>query len=96
MKKWVMKILLTLGNFLFPKMKKTNRNLISEKEYMKELTEQIDELRDICSLIEASILEEPPIATKEGGIIKDGFHEQVDSLREAKREGKNRYVFFEK
>lgn len=60
-----------------------------EKEYLKELSEQIDDLKDLCSLIEASIQDEPPIATKEGGIIKDGFHPQVDSLRQAKTEGKN-------
>ena len=60
-----------------------------EKDYLKELAEQIDPLDDLYQLIEASILEEPPIATKEGGIIKDGFHAQVDSLREAKSEGKN-------
>ena len=60
-----------------------------EKDYLKELAEQIDPLDDLYQLIEASILEEPPIATKEGGIIKDGFHPQVDSLREAKSEGKN-------
>ena len=60
-----------------------------EKEYLKELSKQIDTLQDLCSLIEASIQEEPPIATKEGGIIKDGFHSQVDSLRQAKTEGKN-------
>ena len=60
-----------------------------EKDYLKELAEQIDPLIDLYQLIDASILEEPPIATKEGGIIKDGFHPQVDSLREAKSEGKN-------
>ena len=60
-----------------------------EKDYLKELAEQIDPLSDLYQLIDASILEEPPIATKEGGIIKDGFHPQVDSLREAKSEGKN-------
>ena len=60
-----------------------------EKEYLKELAEQIDDLKDLCNLIEASIEEEPPIASKEGGIIKSGFHPQVDSLRQAKTEGKN-------
>jgi len=60
-----------------------------EKEYLKELEEQMDDMKDLCSLIEASIQDEPPIATKEGGIIKDGFHPQVDSLRHAKTEGKN-------
>ena len=49
----------------------------------------MDSLDDLYQLIDASILEEPPIATKEGGIIKDGFHPQVDSLRQAKSEGKN-------
>ncbi len=60
-----------------------------EKEYLQELAMQIDPLEDLYQLIDASILEEPPIATKEGGIIKDGFHPQVDSLRQAKSEGKN-------
>ena len=60
-----------------------------EKEYLQELALQIDSLDDLYQLIDASILEEPPIATKEGGIIKDGFHPQVDSLRQAKSEGKN-------
>ena len=59
------------------------------KEYLQELALQIDPLEDLHQLIDASILEEPPIATKEGGIIKDGFHPQVDSLRLAKSEGKN-------
>ena len=59
------------------------------KEYLQELALQIDPLEDLHQLIDASILEEPPIATKEGGIIKDGFHPQVDSLRQAKSEGKN-------
>ena len=60
-----------------------------EKDYLVQLREQIDSLEDIYHLIEASIQEEPPIATKEGNIIKDGFHSQVDSLRKAKTEGKN-------
>ena len=60
-----------------------------EKEYLQEISNQIDSLDDLYQLINASILEEPPIATKEGGIIKDGFHSQVDSLRQAKSEGKN-------
>ena len=60
-----------------------------EKEYLQELALQMDSLDDLYQLIDASILEEPPIATKEGGIIKDGFHPQVDSLRQAKSEGKN-------
>lgn len=56
---------------------------------LKKLHMDLDPLEDICSLIEDSIVEEPPIAVKEGGIIKDGYHEEVDRLRKAKTEGKN-------
>ncbi len=54
----------------------------------KEILEEFDTLEDICSLIERSINEEPPISSRDGGIIKEGFHETVDSLRHAKTEGK--------
>ena len=36
---------------------------------------------DITSAIESSIIEEPPITIREGGIIKDGFNEDIDKLR---------------
>lgn len=55
---------------------------------LKELYDEIDTLEELCQLISASITEEPPIAMKEGGIIKEGYHEQVDMLRNAKVEGK--------
>lgn len=55
---------------------------------IKELEEKLDTLEDIYHLIDDSISEEPPILTKEGGIIKDGFHETIDSLRHAKTDGK--------
>ncbi|MBH1940862.1 DNA mismatch repair protein MutS [Mobilitalea sibirica] len=50
---------------------------------------ELDSLEDIHQLIEESIAEEPPLNVKEGGIIKEGFHEEVDRLRKAKTEGKN-------
>ena len=53
------------------------------------IQEQMDDLSDICSLIERAILEEPSLTIKEGGIIKDGFDEHIDCLRVAKNEGKN-------
>lgn len=54
----------------------------------KEITEELDVLDDITSLIENSINEDPPINIKEGGIIKEGYNEEVDRLRKAKTEGK--------
>ena len=53
-----------------------------------EETEQIDELQDICELLERAIVEDPPLALKEGGIIKDGYQEEIDSCRSAARDGK--------
>lgn len=55
---------------------------------LQELNESLDTLEDLCQLIENAIEDEPPIAVKEGGIIKTGFHEEVDKLRNAKTEGK--------
>ena len=54
----------------------------------KEITEELDALDDITSLIDNSINEDPPINIKEGGIIKEGYNEEVDRLRKAKTEGK--------
>ena len=48
----------------------------------------MDELDDIYELIESSIVDDPPISVKEGGIIKYGFNEDVDRLRDAAANGK--------
>lgn len=50
--------------------------------------EEIEGLEDICQLIRMAIAEEPPITIREGGMIRDGFDENVDMLRSAKRDGK--------
>lgn len=51
--------------------------------------EQMDTLEDVCSLIEKSIIDEPPVSVKEGNIIKTGYNDEVDTLRKATTEGKN-------
>jgi len=55
---------------------------------LKEINSDLDTLEDITSLIEQSIEEEPPITVREGGMIKEGYHEEVDRLRRAKTDGK--------
>ncbi len=57
-------------------------------DLLKEINEQIDSLDDVYSLIKNSINEEPPITVKEGGIIKEGYNEEIDRLRSAKSDGK--------
>ena len=49
---------------------------------------RLDELQDVCDLIDRAIVEEPPIQIKDGGIIKEGYNEEIDRLRAAKTEGK--------
>ena len=55
---------------------------------LTEIRENMDPLQDIHKLIADAITEEPPIAIKEGGIIKEGFNETIDSLKKAKTDGK--------
>ena len=53
-----------------------------------DIYEKMDGLEDLCQLIEGAINDDPPIALKDGGIIKDGFNEDIDKYRQAKTEGK--------
>ena len=59
-----------------------------QSSLLSELEKEMDDLSDLYELIDASIIEEPPISIRDGGIIKEGFHEEVDRLRNAKTEGK--------
>ena len=65
-----------------------NLLLDSKVTTVRELGEGLDTLEDLCSLIDSSISEDAPVTIKEGGIIKTGYSEKVDSLRNAKTEGK--------
>ncbi len=53
------------------------------------LAEQVTGLPDLAELIARAIVEEPPLALKEGGLIRDGFDAGLDELRAAMREGKD-------
>ena len=55
---------------------------------LPEIHEDMDPLQDLYDLIERAIVEEPPIVTREGGMIKEGYNEEADKLRHAKTEGK--------
>lgn len=56
---------------------------------LRDLYENLDELKDIYELIDHSIVDEPPISVKEGGLIKMGYDEEIDKLKTATTEGKN-------
>ncbi len=54
----------------------------------RELYDALDPLEDLCTLVKKAIKDEPPLAMKEGGIIRDGYNAEVDKLRLAKSDGK--------
>ena len=55
---------------------------------LKKIDERMDCLEDIYDLIEKSIQDEPPIMIREGGMIKEGYNEDVDKFRLSRTEGK--------
>ena len=59
-----------------------------EAPLLREILENMDPMQDIHKLIDDAVTEEPPIAIKEGGSIKEGFNETIDSLKKAKTDGK--------
>lgn len=59
-----------------------------QSDLLKELYEELDPLQDLCTLVSDALIDDPPLAMKEGGIIRDGYNEEVDRLRSAKTEGK--------
>ncbi len=62
-----------------------NRN----SKLINELYDELDVLEDVADLIDKSIIDEPPVSVKEGGIIKSTYSEEVNKLRTASTEGKN-------
>ena len=63
-------------------LKKTNSSLLNR------LYNDLDELQDVYKLINEAIIDEPPISVKEGGIIKQCYNSEVDTLKKATTDGK--------
>ncbi|MFX1399814.1 MAG: DNA mismatch repair protein MutS, partial [Promethearchaeota archaeon] len=72
--------------------------ILLEKSRIPEISNflsKIDDFRELRSLIETSIKEEPPVTIKEGNIIKDGFDSKVDQLRDLLHNGKKYLLEYE-
>ena len=54
-----------------------------------ELASQLSESPHLVELISRAIVDEPPLAVKEGGMIRDGFDASLDELKRATTDGKN-------
>ena len=72
--------------FQVPKIKYTLETL--DAPAFADLEKQLDPLSDVASLIENSIVEDPPISVTDGGVIKDGYDQQLDEYRDAMNNGK--------
>lgn len=53
-----------------------------------DLEKRLDPLGDVADLIDRAIIADPPISVTDGGVIKDGYNEQLDQYRDAMNNGK--------
>lgn len=60
----------------------------SEQPILRKFAERIDPCREALDLVEEAIAENPPISVKEGGVIRDGYDKQLDTYRDASKNGK--------
>lgn len=56
---------------------------------LRHLAEQVHTHDDVVILIDAAIVDQPPVTVQEGGVIREGYSSELDSLRQAVREGKD-------
>ncbi|NME96971.1 DNA mismatch repair protein MutS [Aneurinibacillus aneurinilyticus] len=71
-----------------PMLKRTLRELAGSSEALRDVAGRLDHCPDIINMIDTGIVDDPPIVIKEGGLIKEGYHDYLDKLRTASREGK--------
>lgn len=75
----------SLGNL--PRIKKV---LSASKDHvMKSLARGIAEFTLLKELLEKSVIDSPPVSIRDGGIIKEGFHSEVDTLRSMTTRGRD-------
>ncbi len=66
-----------------------------ESPLLSDLRKNLDLLPDMVELISMAIVDDPPFVMREGGLIRDGYHEELDELRSISREGKGWIVRLE-
>ncbi|MDD2520042.1 MAG: DNA mismatch repair protein MutS [Kiritimatiellae bacterium] len=55
---------------------------------LRELAAAIEPQDDLVARIDRALVDEPPMAIREGGVIRKGFHAGLDELRAAAHDGK--------
>ena len=88
--------LLNLKSFLerVPRIQTVLRTALSG--LLKDLLKVMQPFPELTELIGRSIVESPPLTVKEGGMIREGFSEALDELRQLERQGRSWLIDFEK
>jgi DNA mismatch repair protein MutS len=73
---------------LVPKIKSVFSENLVKSLVLKKIANEIDDLKDVVEIIESAISDSPPLTVKEGGIIKKGYNEQLDELKDIASGGK--------
>ncbi len=60
----------------------------AESDRLRDLRDALDPLADVRDLIDRAIVADPPLEITEGGIVAEGYDEDLDRLRETARDGK--------
>ncbi|MBW3113749.1 DNA mismatch repair protein MutS [Bacillus sp. MCCB 382] len=58
-------------------------------EATDELVNRLDPCEELTDLLEQALVENPPLSIKEGSLIQDGYHDELDQYRDASKNGKS-------
>lgn len=68
---------------------RTHLEALGDRQLLKSLTPRLRDFSSLTDVLKQALVDEPPAATKDGGIFREGYSSALDELRSASREGKN-------
>ncbi len=71
---------------VFPRVRKLLQD--REEKLLRHLVEQIDPCQELCTHLQQALVDDPPLVVQEGGIIRSGYHEPLDQLRQLAQGGR--------
>ncbi|MCX7568861.1 DNA mismatch repair protein MutS [Tumebacillus sp. DT12] len=64
------------------------RLLSAEAGLLRQIADKIQDFDELVDLVQRAIVDEPPVSVKDGNVIRDGYHDHLDTLKTASRDGK--------
>jgi DNA mismatch repair protein MutS len=61
---------------------------LDSSKTLQRIARRLDPCEDLAGWVDEAIVDEPPVSVREGGMIREGYHDYLDQLREASRNGK--------